>query len=65
MKTITVGLSVLLASVLMSSGAFAKRSADDPRRICREAIQKSNGQGRDAKVSRKAIDRCVENGGKI
>jgi len=30
-----------------------------------EAIQKSNGQGRDAKVSRKAIDRCVENGGKI
>ena len=65
MKTILVVVSVLLASVLMSSGAFAKRSADDPRRICREAIQKSNVQGKDAKVSRKAIDRCVENGGKI
>lgn len=43
--------------------ALAKRDADDPRRKCREAIQKSTGAGKDAKVSRKAIDRCIANGG--
>lgn len=65
MRTFAVGLSTLLASVSMIGGALAKRSADDPRRICREAPQKSSGQGRGAKVSRKAIDRSVKNGSKI
>jgi hypothetical protein len=52
------------AMMLSSHAAWAKRDANDPRRICREAIQKANGLGKDARVSRKQIDRCVSNGGK-
>lgn len=64
MKTPVIALSLVM--LMSATGqAFAKREANDPRRLCREAIQKSNGLGKDAKVSRKAIDRCVENGGKI
>jgi len=50
--------------LLLPSVASAKRDANDPRRQCREAIQKANGLGKDAKVSRKDLDRCVANGGK-
>lgn len=65
MKTLAAALSVVILLGATGIAMAAKREANDPRRICREAIQKSNGQGKDAKVSRKAIDRCVENGGKI
>lgn len=63
MKKLAAALSAAIL-VGATSVAMAKRDASDPRRVCREAIQKSTGQGKDAKVSRKAIDRCVENGGK-
>lgn len=66
MKMLAAAVSVTM--ILLSPASFAwaaKREANDPRRLCREAIQKSTGQGKDAKVSRKAIDRCVENGGRI
>lgn len=58
--TIAVGSGLLLAMP-----ALAKRDANDPRRLCREQIQKANGLAKDAKVSRKELDRCVANGGKI
>jgi hypothetical protein len=56
-------LAAILAVPLLSAPAFAKRDAKDPRRLCREAIQKATGVSKDAKVSAKAIDRCVANGG--
>lgn len=55
----------LAVAMLASQPAFAKRDAKDPRRLCREAIQKSMGLPKDAKVSRTAIDRCVANGGPV
>ncbi len=51
--------------LLLPSAASAKREANDSRRLCREAIQKANGLGKDAKVSRKDLDRCVANGGRL
>lgn len=65
MKTPVFALTCLFSVAISGTALAAKRDADDPRRICREAIQKSMGQDKDAKVSRKAIDRCVANGGKI
>lgn len=61
-----LGLSVafLLLVPGISGVALAKRDAADPRKVCREAIQKANGLGKDSKVSRKEIDRCVANGGR-
>ena len=58
-----IALSLFCTPLLITDALAAKRSADDPRRKCREAIQKSQGLGKDAKVSRKAIDQCVANGG--
>ncbi|MEI5663363.1 hypothetical protein WBO78_00335 [Bosea sp. CCNWLW174] len=65
MKTLrsAIALSLFCTPLLIADAMAAKRTADDPRRKCREAIQKSQGLGKDAKVSRKAIDRCVANGG--
>ena len=66
MKTfLAVALIGLVASLSLSFPAWAKREANDPRRVCREAIQKANGLGKDAKVSRKELDRCIANGGKL
>lgn len=65
MKQIAVAAALLVMSPCLVSTAWAKREANDPRRQCREAIQKANGQGKDAKVSRKELDRCVANGGKL
>lgn len=60
---LAIGLSLFCTPLLITDAMAAKRPADDPRRKCREAIQKSQGLGKDAKVSRKAIDQCVANGG--
>lgn len=60
-----IGLTVLAVAMAVNGAASARRAADDPRRKCREAIQKATGVGKDAKVSAKAIDRCVANGGQI
>ena len=62
---LTIGVAVITATMAVNGVAWAKRAADDPRRKCREAIQKATGAGKDAKVSAKAIDRCVANGGQI
>jgi len=65
MKTsLATALAGLVVALSLASPAFAKREASDPRKLCREAIQKANGLGKDAKVSRKEIDRCISNGGK-
>ncbi|PTM41041.1 hypothetical protein [Bosea sp. 124] len=64
-QTIALAVAVTFsACMLLSAPAWAKREASDPRRQCREAIQKANGLGKDAKVSRKDLDRCVANGGR-
>lgn len=66
MKSMLVALVlVIFALPLVTIDAAAQRAADDPRRKCREAIQKSQGLGKDAKVSRKELDRCVANGGRV
>ncbi|RDJ22501.1 hypothetical protein DWF00_02685 [Bosea caraganae] len=66
MKAIAFSAALAVLAVSSFPGvAFAKREANDLRRICREAIQKSSGAGKDAKVSGKAIDRCVANGGRL
>lgn len=65
MKAPVLALTFLFSITVSGAALAAKRDVSDPRRTCREAIQKSMGQNKDAKVSRKAIDRCVENGGKI
>lgn len=65
MKTsLVTALAGLVVTLSLASPAWAKREANDPRKLCREAIQKANGLGKDAKVSRKEIDRCISNGGK-
>lgn len=64
MVTAFAAAACFCAAMLLSMPASAKREANDPRRTCREAIQKANGLGKDAKVSRKDLDRCVANGGK-
>jgi len=64
MKRAFVAALATATLILLPSAASAKRDANDPRRQCREAIQKANGLGKDAKVSRKDLDRCVGNGGK-
>lgn len=65
MQMLASALSVAILFGAANVALAAKRDASDPRRICRKDIQKSTGQGKDAKVSRKAIDRCVQNGGQI
>lgn len=64
-QTFAIAALSLIACFSLSVPAWAKREANDPRRQCREAIQKANGLGKDAKVSRKDLDRCVANGGKL
>ena len=66
MKTVlAAALLGYLSSLVLSSPAFARRDANDPRRLCREAIQKSKGLGKNEKISRKELDRCVAHGGKL
>lgn len=61
-----VALTGLALSLLMAAApALAQRAANDPRKLCREQIQKANGLGKDAKVSRKQLDACVARGGKL
>lgn len=65
MKAMLLTVLVAFCLPLVATEALAKRSAEDPRRKCREALQKSQGLGKEEKVSRKALDRCVQNGGVI